>query len=906
MEAIGVGANVLAFVLLSIKSAKVAHDTLSAIKDGPKVVRDLTGNVLQLQGILEKLKEPCTAASTDALDGLEGQVRQCTEDLGELAELIQKFQASTRDKFARKLWKRLKVVVGEKDLERFNRQVEQKASLLNVRLSTLSRNQIYEIKDGNDRLEQQIRLMNASVQAQLESQKASFLDTVRGILSGHDDERTALRADLSSIQQAIKALHFISPEATQAILQPLDKINNHTDPEPKDDPETTNPRGDDEHAMDEAAPGSDQKLLEIIDNLCSLINEEKDAVDAYGEDDSLAQSAIENLEELVQSLRGKKLPVSDPKSFGSDLNRFGKWFGSGALSINSGVESTRRPLTRVVEQSQSFSEVNIGAGKIRFMVQKRKRAVGTADHDNDNDTRAKKRCRTDWMMSVAFLPGKGQSRHMLLASLTRQELFTNSMTCISRLQINRVLPVGPLVFELVREGDLEELKEMLQDGEASLQDHDEYGASLLLYSITQPKVCKFLIDSGLDVDHIGGSPGYPESLVTALVAHAPSSSDTEPEEMRRVIECYRLLLHAGADPTLDVGDEHNFLDEAVTDNAPEVIKLAWNPEFVRPFADIKTYRTSFGRSPLLTACRNFNGGYNWQSFHQILKSGASIEDRDELGRTCLHLCIEYSRLPNCDTDLREFEAIQYLVRKGADVRAVNKSGSSVSDIAYTTGAEWGINCSHPGDLWDAVLHSCGYDIAQFRSGYRRRARYTTPAHNQVSPWNYYRHNFEKFWGERWEECPYWDDEPWPPLGPGEEDSDDESQGYECACLFCLKHYPHLQDEESESGSEIDTEEDEESESDSEIDTEDDEEQTSSDDGSVRGHPHRLYVDQGEEQSESDRGHVESDWEETDTLPGFGGLMQGMPSENWQDSPDMGRSTVSTPQSLSMDLENPWL
>lgn len=71
---------------------------------------------------------------------------------------------------------------------------------------------------------------------------------------------------------------------------------------------------------------------------------------------------------------------------------------------------------------------------------------------------------------------------MLLASLTRQGLFTNGMTCISRLQINRVLPVGSLVFDVVRVGHLEWLKEMLQDGEASLQDHDEYGASLLFVS----------------------------------------------------------------------------------------------------------------------------------------------------------------------------------------------------------------------------------------------------------------------------------------------------------------------------------------------------------------------------------------------------------------------------------------
>lgn len=322
--------------------------------------------------------------------------------------------------------------------------------------------------------------------------------------------------------------------------------------------------------------------------------------------------------------------------------------------------------------------------------------------------------------------------------------------------------------------------------------------------------------------------------------------------------------------------------------------MAWNPEFVRPFADIKTYRTERGQSPFLAVCNNYSDGYKWQCFHQLLIFGADIKDRDKSGRTCLHLCILNLLRPG---RLPEFEAIQYLVRQGADPRAVDKHGRSVSDIAYAMGGVWGIKCSYQGDLWDAVLHSCGYDIAQFRSGYRRRATYTTPAHERVSCLHYNRHDFESLWGERWKECPYWDDKPWPPLGPGEEDGDDESQDYKCTCWECSRYYPGMDDEESESGSDLDIEEDE--------------DQTSSDDGSVRGCPH-CHVDHDEEQSESDMGEamstgdVQSYWEETGTLPGLGELMRGMPGENWQDSPGIRNSIVGTPRSLSMDLENPWL
>jgi len=43
-----------------------------------------------------------------------------------------------------------------------------------------------------------------------------------------------------------------------------------------------------------------------------------------------------------------------------------------------------------------------------------------------------------------------------------------------------VRPASSSVFETVRRGDLAGLKMMLADGRASVNDHDEFGASLLL------------------------------------------------------------------------------------------------------------------------------------------------------------------------------------------------------------------------------------------------------------------------------------------------------------------------------------------------------------------------------------------------------------------------------------------
>ncbi|KAJ4329222.1 hypothetical protein N0V84_000348 [Fusarium piperis] len=449
MEAIGVGANVLAFVVLGIKSAKLAHDTFSAIKDGPALVQNLAANFLQLHWILEHLLQ-CRAAAADT--ALHGQARQCCEDLDKLAKTIERLQVPPKEKAAGRFWKRLKTAISESDLKRLDKWVAGQASLLNLRLVVLSSNEIYAMRDGNERTQQQIHAIGASVKTQLESQTASFLGAARGITINHNDGRSALEAGLSSVQQKIEAAHSISVENTQSMFQLLKEIKDGNPPESN---------GAD---MANAVDGT----LETIDRLCSLIDEKRDAVDAYAEDDDQAQSAIENLEKLVQSLREQELPVSDPESFSNDLSRFSKWFGSGALSINSGT-----------------------------------------DQDGD-ETTAEERCHTDWTMTVAYLPGQGQNRHMVLASLARQGLSANRMTCISRLQVNRLLPAESPVFQLVKQGNLQGFKEMLQQGKASLQDHDEYGASLLFYSAEQPELCKFLIDSGLDIDHVATDYGCNE------------------------------------------------------------------------------------------------------------------------------------------------------------------------------------------------------------------------------------------------------------------------------------------------------------------------------------------------------------------------------------------------------------
>ena len=165
------------------------------------------------------------------------------------------------------------------------------------------------------------------------------------------------------------------------------------------------------------------------------------------------------------------------------------------------------------------------------------------------------------------------------------------------------------------------------------------------------------------------------------------------------------------------------------------------------FIDVK--QPYQGEYLLFKLARNYSNGYTPQKFELLLNRGSSIYDRNGQGETCLHVCLHnatFCRFSN------EKESLILLVRKGADVHAVDYSGTSISDVAYNASyqddrPDLG---GYRGDLWDAVLSECGYNISEMRKGYPRIPHYTS---------RYTRECFEGLWLDREEFCPYYNDPP---------------------------------------------------------------------------------------------------------------------------------------------------
>lgn len=134
--------------------------------------------------------------------------------------------------------------------------------------------------------------------------------------------------------------------------------------------------------------------------------------------------------------------------------------------------------------------------------------------------------------------------------------------------------------------------------------------------------------------------------------------------------------------------------------------------------------------------------------------------RDPISRpgfTALHSLAYWVHHPQTRDELESFI---FLIKKGISVHAVDDEGQTVSMVANSINpSKWYPSKwygSYRGDLWDAALAACGYDLKEFRKDYPR-----VVAHHFR---RYDRGDFETLWQGMGHLFPYWDDRRWPETG----------------------------------------------------------------------------------------------------------------------------------------------
>ncbi|KAL8941816.1 MAG: hypothetical protein Q9216_002016 [Gyalolechia sp. 2 TL-2023] len=135
------------------------------------------------------------------------------------------------------------------------------------------------------------------------------------------------------------------------------------------------------------------------------------------------------------------------------------------------------------------------------------------------------------------------------------------------------------------------------------------------------------------------------------------------------------------------------------------------------FIDLKE-RDKYGRNYLYRMLLYFNpspatstevGNNLSENIKLLLAHGANLETRDPDSFSCLHLLLRnYSRrffdpLSRSQRAQMLVDALSLLIRKGADVHAVDNDGFSVTELAHHLRA---------GGPWEDALEEAGWDVEQ--------------------------------------------------------------------------------------------------------------------------------------------------------------------------------------------------
>ncbi|EEH49218.2 uncharacterized protein PADG_05297 [Paracoccidioides brasiliensis Pb18] len=232
---------------------------------------------------------------------------------------------------------------------------------------------------------------------------------------------------------------------------------------------------------------------------------------------------------------------------------------------------------------------------------------------------------------------------------------------------NPSIPVEEDIMQLARLGEIGTIQKLFEKGKYDAKYKDEEGITPLHWAAinNQYALCKFLLDSGAEVDAKGG-----ESVATAAMWAA----------QRCHYYIVNLLLQHGADPLLTDIQGYNILHLAAIDGNAFLLVLLLHQEIPVDVTDPQ------GHTGLMWAAyKGFPACVDL-----FLRWGANVNAVDEGGLSPLHWALVKGS-PAC---------VQKIIEYGSDRFAKTRDGKTpavVADEMKTT------------NVWHRALNECGYD-----------------------------------------------------------------------------------------------------------------------------------------------------------------------------------------------------
>ncbi|EAS35590.2 palmitoyltransferase akr1 [Coccidioides immitis RS] len=237
----------------------------------------------------------------------------------------------------------------------------------------------------------------------------------------------------------------------------------------------------------------------------------------------------------------------------------------------------------------------------------------------------------------------------------------------SRNEGERALPIEEDIMQLARLGEIGAIQKLFESGKYDAKYRDEEDITPLHWAAINNRyeLCKFLLDSGADVNAKGG-----ESVATPAMWAA----------QRCHYYIVELLLRYGADPLLTDVQGYNILHLATIDGNAFLLVLLLHQEIPVDVTDPQ------GHTGLMWAAyKGFPACVDL-----FLRWGANVNAADEGGLTPLHWALVKGSTP----------CIQKIIEYGADRYAKTRDGKTPAIVAEE------MKTTH---FWRRALSECGYD-----------------------------------------------------------------------------------------------------------------------------------------------------------------------------------------------------
>lgn len=355
------------------------YDTISAVEDGPKHVKATAEKVLQFRGQLERVRQLCDGDDPSHA-ALLSDVRQCVAEISAFSTKLQRLQVTPNERATGKIWKRLKTVFSEKDMEIISTRISQRIAQIGMHLDILARSvicrqtklwmQLFAHISFASATSMQLKAeaaVSATTLQRIEQSTADHMDMASlhhgEVISQFGMMEALIKQTMAQVQKSVESVGAISVSRAEAMHQALAEIRQEQQRGP--------PTSADEHSFAalgavrcggslerEQAPTGlgntahqeiDQSMAESIERLGNLIHEKERTFDTFDgdsneDDDETCESILEDLGNILTAAKHFVRGLAESSASSSErhdylaaarsLNRFNKIHGSRSLTLN--------------------------------------------------------------------------------------------------------------------------------------------------------------------------------------------------------------------------------------------------------------------------------------------------------------------------------------------------------------------------------------------------------------------------------------------------------------------------------------------------------------------------------------------------------------------------------------------